>query len=176
MYNSPSKTNSFDSLETIFKNYRTLILRCLWVTPYVLLVFKIISLGEKSYTKDSANLVKIIKSIKLEPAENIVSFDMEDMYPSLPTAEMVKKVIKLPHFRPKINKEAFIKICEVCLSQMYCRVAGHYFELTDGLFIGPLSSSLFAEQYLQKLEREYIFSKPKPSKLWLKSESYFHCN
>ena len=88
-------------------------------------------LGGKSYTKDSANFVQTIKSIKLEPAENIVSFDVEDMYPSLPRAEVLKEVsrlIKLPHFRPKINKKALVKLCEICLSQMYFRVEVRYFK------------------------------------------------
>ena len=128
-------------------------------------------LGGKSYTKDSANFVQTIKSIKLEPAENIVSFDVEDMYPSLPRAEVLKEVsrlIKLPHFRPKINKRALIKLCEICLSQMYFRVEDRYFEQKDGLFIGAPSSPPFGELYLQKLEREYIFSKPEPPKLWLR--------
>ena len=74
--------------------------------------------GGKSYTKDSANFVQTIKSIKLEPAENIVSFDVEDMYPSLPRAKVLKEVsllIKLPHFQPKINKRVLIKLCEIYL-------------------------------------------------------------
>ena len=128
-------------------------------------------LGGKSYTKDSANFVQTIKSVKLESAENIVSFDVEDMYPSLPRAEVLEEVtrlINLPHFRPKTNKQALIKLCEICLSQMYFRVEDYYFEQKDGLFIGSPSSPPFAELYLQKLEREYIFSKPEPPKLWLR--------
>ena len=51
---------------------------------------------------------------------------------------------------------------------MYFRVEDRYFEQKDGLFIGSPSSPPFGELYLQKLEREYIFSKPEPPKLWLR--------
>ena len=66
-------------------------------------------------------------------------------------AEVLKEVsrlIKLPHFRPKINKRALIKLCEICLSQMYFRVEECYFEQKGGLFIGAPSSSPFGELYL----------------------------
>ena len=132
---------------------------------------KSLVLGGKSYIKDSANFVQTLKSITLEPSDNIVSFDVEDMYPSLPRAEVLKEVsrlINLPQFEPKTNKKALIKLCEICLSQMYFRVEDYYFEQKDGLFIGSPSSPPFAELYLQKLEREYIFSKPEPPKLWLR--------
>ena len=95
---------------------------------------------------------------------------MEDMYPSFHRLEVLKEVsrlIKLPHFRPKINKRALIKPCEICLSQIYFRVEDRYFKQRDGLFIAAPSSPPFAELYLQRLEREYIFSRPEPSKLWL---------
>ena len=108
------------------------------------------NLGGKSYSKDSANFVQTIKSIKLKLAENIVSFDVEDMYLPLPRAEVLKEVsrlIKLPHFRPKVNKGAFIKLCEICLSQMYSHVEDRYFEQKDGLFIGTPSSTPFGELY-----------------------------
>ena len=52
----------------------------------------------------------------MEPEENIVSFNMEDTYPSLPRAEVLKgvsRLIKLPYFRPKIDKRALIKLCDV---------------------------------------------------------------
>ena len=59
----------------------------------------------------------------MEPEENIVSFNMEDTYPSLPRVEVLKEVcrlIKLPHFRPKINN--ITKLLEIGISQMYFHV------------------------------------------------------
>ena len=76
----------------------------------------------KSYTKDLAYFVQTIKSINLELAENIISFDVKDMYQFLPRAEVLKEVswlIKLPHFRPKINKQALVTLFEICLLQMH---------------------------------------------------------
>ena len=106
----------------------------------------------------------------MEPAENIASFDVEDMYPSLPRAEVLKwvsRLIKLPHFKLKSINEPSYRSVKFVL-QMYFHVEYHYLEQKDGLFIGAPSSPPFAELYLLKLEREYIFSKPEPPKLWLK--------
>ena len=70
------------------------------------MVLKPLVLGRKSYTRDSATIVQTIQSIELEPKENILNFYVEEMYLSLPRAEVLKAVsrlMNLPHFRPKIN-------------------------------------------------------------------------
>ena len=68
----------------------------------------------------------------------------------------VSRLIKLPHFRPKINKRALIKLCEICLSQMYFRVEDRYFEQKDALFIRALLSPPFGEKYFQNLFKKRV--------------------
>ena len=56
----------------------------------------------------------------------------------------------LPHSRPKINKRALVKLCEICLLQMHFRVEDRYFEQKDDIFVGAPSFSPFCETIFTK--------------------------
>ena len=55
----------------------------------------------KSYIKNTEQFVDKIKNIRLEEDETMISFDISDMYPSLPKQNVFTEVVR------RINNENF---------------------------------------------------------------------
>ena len=67
----------------------------------------------KSYVKDTEQFVYKIRNIKLEEDETMISCDMPDMYPSLPTQDVITEVARRiddKDFKLSMNKKALIEI------------------------------------------------------------------
>ena len=63
----------------------------------------------KSYVKDTEQFVDKIKNIKLVEEETMISFDISDMYPSLPKQHVTTEVarrINDKNFKPPMNKKS----------------------------------------------------------------------
>ena len=48
----------------------------------------------KSYIKDTEQFVDKIRNIKLKEDETMISFDISDMYPSLPKQDVITEVVR----------------------------------------------------------------------------------
>ena len=62
----------------------------------------------KSYIKDTQQFVDKIRIAKLEEDETMISFDIPDMYPSLPKQDVITEVVRRindENFKPSINKK-----------------------------------------------------------------------
>ena len=125
----------------------------------------------KSYIKDSEQLIAKIKPEKLENNERLISFDIAEMYPSLPKADVIQEVIrriKNDDFNPKINKEALIKLAKLSLNYMTFTINGKFYEQAEGLFIGSPSSPCFAEIFIQRVEELHIYNMINAPRIWLR--------
>ena len=72
-----------------------------------------ITTSGKSFIKDSKSFVENIKDEKLSDDEQFVSFDIKDMYPSLPEYDVlseIKNIINDNKFVTSINKCALIEL------------------------------------------------------------------
>ena len=114
----------------------------------------------KSYIKDTEEFVQKIKDIKLEEDETIVSFDISDMYPSLPKQDVITEVIRRinnENFKPKMNKEALIELVSISVEFMYFSCNSQCYDQKDGLFIGSPTSPAYAELYVQRVEEIHVY-------------------
>ena len=62
----------------------------------------------KSYIKDREQFVDKIRNIKLEEDETVISFDISDMYPSLPKQNVITEIVRKindENFKPSMNKK-----------------------------------------------------------------------
>ena len=64
--------------------------------------------SEKSFIKDSKSFVENIKDEKLSDDEQFVSFDIKDMYLSLPKYDVLSEI------KNKINNNKFVTTIDKC--------------------------------------------------------------
>ena len=113
----------------------------------------------KSYVKDTQQFVDKIKNIKLEEEETMISFDISDMYLSLPKQDVTAEVdrrINDKNFKPPMHKKALIELVIISVEFMSFSYIGQYFHQKDGLFIGSPTSLAFAELYMQTVTFPYL--------------------
>ena len=95
--------------------------------------------GGKSYIKDTEQFVHKIRIVILEEDETIISFDISDIYPSLPKQDVIAEVVRKindENFKPSMNKKALIELEIISVEFMSFSFNGQYFDQKDGLFIG----------------------------------------
>ena len=123
----------------------------------------------KSFIKDSKSFVENIKNEKLNDDEQFVSFDIKDMYPSLPKYDILTEIrnrINDNSFSTNINKSALIELAILSLEFMSFTIDQKYYNQKQGLFIGAPTSPCFAEIYIQKVEENHIYTMLNPPRLW----------
>ena len=131
----------------------------------------------KSYIKDTEQFVDKIKNIKLEEDETMISFDISDMYPSLPKRNVFTEVVRRinnENFKPSRNKKALIELVIISVEFMSFSCNGQYFDQKDGLFIGSPTSPAFAELYIQRVEEIHVYRMIHTPRLWLRKVDGTH--
>ena len=118
-----------------------------------------IATSGKSFIKDSKSFVKNIKDQKLIDDEQFVSFDIKDMYPSLPKYDVlseIKNIINDNKFVTSIGKRTLIELAILSLEFMSFTIDQKYCNQNQGLFIGAPTSPCFVEIYIQRAEENHI--------------------
>ena len=101
----------------------------------------------------------------------MISFDISDMYPSLPKQDVITEVvgrINDENFKPSMNKKALIELVTISVEFMSFSCNGHDFDQKDGLFIGSPTTPAFAELYIQRVEEIHVYRMIHTSRLWLR--------
>ena len=90
----------------------------------------------------------------------MISFDTSDMYPSLPKQDVITDVFRWindENFKLSMNKKGLIELVIISVEFVSFSCNGQYFDQKDGLFIGSPTSPVFAELYLYKELRKFMF-------------------
>ena len=114
----------------------------------------------KSCIKDKEQSVDKSRITKLEENETKISFDISDMYPSLPKQDVITEVarrINDENFKPLMNKKALIELVNISVEFISFSCNNQYYEQKDGLFIGSPTFPTFAELYIQRVEEIHIY-------------------
>ena len=125
----------------------------------------------KSYIKDTEQFVDKIRNIKLEENGTMISFDISDMYPSLPKQDVITEVIRRindENFKPSMNKKALTELVNISVEFMSSSCNNQYYEQKDGLFIGSSTSPALAELYIQRVEEIHVYKMIHTPRLWLR--------
>ena len=75
----------------------------------------------KSYIKDTEQFVDKIRNVILEEDETIISFDISDIYPSLPKQDVIAEVVRRindENFKPVMNKKLLIELVIISVEFM----------------------------------------------------------
>ena len=114
----------------------------------------------KSYIEDTEQFVDKIRNVRLEEDETMISFNISDVYPSLPKQDVITEVarrINDENFKPSLNKKTLIELVIISVEFMSFSCNGQYYDQKDGLFIGSPMSAAFAELYIQRVEEIHVY-------------------
>ena len=116
--------------------------------------------------------VNKLKHVRLlKDSEKLVSFDIADMYPSLPKEEVIREIerrVLNDNFKTKINKEALIILMRLSVKYMTISINDKFYEQADGLFISSSASPCLAELYIQMIGQNHIYKMIYATRLWLR--------
>ena len=141
------------------------------IAKFVSNELKPMTVSAKSFIKDSQDFVQKLKNKKLQEGEKLVSFDISDMYPSLPKEQVIQEVIrriKNKNFKTKVNKEALIRFARISIQFMTFKIGDEFYNQADGLFIGSPASPCYAELFIQHIEEHHVYHMLHAPRIWLR--------
>jgi hypothetical protein len=109
--------------------------------------------------KNTIQLIKDLTEIPSNQELKLISFDIDNMYPSIPTdklIEIIKERCSEQDLEENITNE-LTKITQTIIEQNYFGFQSRNYTQQKGLAMGSPSSSILAEVYLQNLECKQIF-------------------
>ena len=110
----------------------------------------------KFQIKNSYDLVNKIENIKLTENSKLISFDVTNLFPSVPIKEtiiLVEKLLTLNHVH-LIKKQEIMNLLTVCLEQNYFEFNNNIYTSNEGLIMGNPLSPLLAEIFMDFLENQ----------------------
>ena len=129
--------------------------------------------ANNEYTiKNSKAFIEIIKDVKLEEDETLVSFDVKAMYPSIPQGEAISIIKELLHNDENLNKrtplkaERIVTLLTICLENTYFMFNKKLYNQVDGLAIGACTSGFAADIFMYRLEKKAINTFTNPPSIW----------
>ena len=128
-----------------------------------------ITTSGKSYIQDSESFVENIKHEKLSDDEQFVSFDIKDMYPSLPKYDVLSEIknrINDNKFVTSVDRYALIELALFSLEFMLFTNDQKYYNQKQGLFIGSPTSPYFTELHIQRVEGNHVYTMLNAPRLW----------
>ena len=118
--------------------------------------------------KNSTELISKIKKVDLPTNARLVSFDIQNLFPSIPpkdTIVLVENLLVNNRVNPVIKND-IINLLKTCLNQNYFCFNEKFYESKDGLIMGSPLSPLLAEIFLDNLETKFHSNKASNSLLY----------
>jgi hypothetical protein len=120
--------------------------------------------GGRSFIKNSIELKRALKEVKLGRNSRLASFDVKALYPSIPVGKALEVV------REKLEEDdtlaqrtpwspaQIMRLLEICLETHFKTIDGRVFTQIDGTPIGKSISGPIAGIYMNWFEEQYIYS------------------
>ncbi|KAK5644613.1 hypothetical protein RI129_005913 [Pyrocoelia pectoralis] len=108
--------------------------------------------------KNSLNLTSKISSITLPPSFSMVSFDVKNLFPSIPSNECIQLVsehLSSTHLSDD-QYTCIITLLKLCIHQNFFKFNNQCYTQIDGLAMGSNLSPLLAEIFMNNLESNHI--------------------
>ena len=123
--------------------------------------------------KNSVSSVDKIHEVKMEPQDQMISFDVTNLFTQVPMDEALQVVEKRLSAdeslkeRTSISTSQLIELIELCLWSTYFQFQDKFFEQTDGAAMGSPPSPVIANLYMKHLEENALQTAPLSPRLWL---------
>ena len=111
--------------------------------------------------KNSIELVNKIKHLKLPTKAKLISFDVTNLFPSIPIENTILIIENLltKNNTPFIKKQEILNLLTIVLEQNYFEFDNNIYLGSDGLIMGNPLSPLLAEIFMNSLE-EHVSKNP----------------
>lgn len=108
--------------------------------------------------KNSLEFTKLMNEVKIEENEEMISFDVQALYPSIPEEEstlLLKEWICDQEISNK-QTEMLCDLLDIVVNQKIFQFDGKFYKQLEGVKIGGTLSSWQAEIFMSKLETKYL--------------------
>lgn len=119
--------------------------------------------------KNSSDLINKIKNVHVPPSSKIVSFDVVNLFPSIPINDAsteIHKLIDNSKTLQAIEKQDLKHLFDICLNQNYFKFQENIFIQKEGLTMGSPLSPLVADIFMNSLETSVLTQKQFPIIYW----------
>ena len=118
--------------------------------------------SSNSYIRNSKHFVTKIRNITLKSCDQLVSFDVQNLFTNVPIDEALSRVAKLLHEdstlqdRTTMSPTTICHLTELCLRTTYFEFQEEFYEQTDGAAMGSPLSPVIANIYMEGFEEEAL--------------------
>ncbi|XP_075975703.1 uncharacterized protein LOC142976300 [Anticarsia gemmatalis] len=109
-----------------------------------------------SFVKDSRHFVDIIKTMRVEPDEVMVSFDVESLFTNVPIQDCLD-VVEMKLRENGLSSE-YVVLLKNCLEGNYFLYRGQYYLQIDGVAMGspvaPVMANIWMEHFEQSIDMQ----------------------
>lgn len=119
--------------------------------------------------KNNVELVDKVKNVKLRQGEILVSFDVKNLFPSVPSDEAVnclRNHLQKSGASPE-EIEAYVLAATTCMSQNFFQFRGKFYQQKFGLSMGsklsPYLANIFMSDFEERLKTHRLFPR-----VWLR--------
>jgi hypothetical protein len=128
----------------------------------------------ESFVKNSGHFVQLLKSVKLQSPDTLVSFDLVSLFTNVPVDEALQLIGNKLHNddtleeRSVLQVEAIMELPEVCLRTTYFQVDDKFFQQKDGVAMESSLSPIVSNIFMEHFEKLALDSAQHKSSLWLR--------
>ena len=128
-----------------------------------------------SYVKNSQHFVTTLAPVIIEPTDIMVSFDVESLFTSVPTMEV------LPILRSKLEAtpsavettnmsvDSIVEMAPFCVRTAYFQYKEEFYKQTEGMAMGSPLSPALANLFMEWFEETALSTAQKPPRMWKRS-------
>ena len=124
------------------------------------------------HVQNNKDFLESIRNIKLQPDECIMSYDVSELFTSIPIDPAIKTIKKYLGEDKDLSKRTsmtvnhIICLLEFCLRNTYFSFQGRYYEQTEGAVMGSPISPLVANLFMEEFEVQAISTFTVPQTPW----------
>ena len=124
------------------------------------------------HIKNTGDFVQQVRGIKLQPTENITSYDVSALFTSVPIESAITIIRNKLELDPELHNRTTMKVdhitslLEFCLKTTNFQFQGRFYEQLHGAAMGSPISPIVANLYMEDFETKAISSAVHPSSIW----------
>ena len=142
------------------------------IDQYISRIIKTYVGKSEYYVKNSTHFASMIKDLVVEDDEILVSYDVTELYPSIPQNEAIDIIYDIMknnkdlHNETTMSAESIIELFKTCIQKTYFVFNKKLYIQVNGLAVGASTSGFSPELFMVKLEKKALRTFTNPPSTW----------